>query len=74
LLGDPQFTAGASALIHGDFTARGKRPLLWHGAASGEASKNFNADQQQMNADARGWDWGGRIGTARQERSCRFWQ
>jgi hypothetical protein len=52
--------------------ARG--PPVWHGAAGGKASKNFNADQQQMNADARGWDWGGCIGTARQARSYGFWQ
>jgi hypothetical protein len=31
-------------------------------AAGGKASKNFNADQQQMHADARGWDWGACIG------------
>jgi hypothetical protein len=57
-----------------DFAARGTRPLVWQGAAGGEASKNFNADQQQMHADARGWDWGERIGTARQARSCGFWR
>jgi hypothetical protein len=37
-----------------DFAARGMRPLVRQGAARGEASKNFDADQQQMHADARG--------------------